>query len=141
MKQKQGRILVVDDLRDWRNTFETILKNEGYTVVTAANFDKASSLLGKQSFDVAIIDIRLKDWDVKDQKGMELLNKIDPKLGTQVIIMTAYPTVKTERDAFKEYQVFDYLEKTEWDPVRFRRLVRDAVRVAYKKRGETLAEL
>ena len=108
MKQKEGRILVVDDLQDWRKTFETILKNEGYTVVTAANFDKASSLLGKQTFDVAIIDIRLKDWDVKDQKGMELLNKIDPRLGTQVIIMTAYPTVKTERDAFKEYQVFDY---------------------------------
>lgn len=140
MKQRRGRILVVDDLSDWRKTFERILENEGYTVATAANFAKAASLLAKQAFDVAIIDIKLVAWDDRNQKGMELLHYTDPEVDTQVIIVTAYPTVETARDAFKEHRVFDYLIKQEFSPAGFRRVVRDAVRTAYAKRGETLAE-
>lgn len=139
MKQTRGTILVVDDLADWRKTMTEILKNEGYDVVSASSFDKAAALLAKEAFDVAIIDIRLVDWDTRNKQGIQLLDKVSPELGTQVIIATAYGTVETAREAFRDYGVFDYLVKQKWNPGEFRKKVREAVRVARSKKADTIS--
>lgn len=80
------RILVVDDDRDIRENFSDILHDLGYFVLTAADGASALELLGKNSIDVALVDLRMPGMD-----GLTLAKRIK-SLGSGVvsIIVTAY---------------------------------------------------
>ncbi|MBI1881080.1 MAG: response regulator, partial [Chloroflexi bacterium] len=55
----KGRILVVDDLPDWRKTLSGILLDEGYEVQTASSREESLRLLTAGRFHLAILDVRL----------------------------------------------------------------------------------
>jgi len=138
-----GRILVVEDRSDWRKKLTGILKEEGYSVREAANYDKAVSLLQKHVFDLVLLDLRLVDWNERDFKGMDLLNDLDKladEQGTNVIIITGYGTAEHARKAFKDHHVFDFLTKAKFDLQEFKTLVAEAIENAYAKRGDILDE-
>ena len=63
-------ILVVDDNSDIRLLISSILKDKGFSVRTAANFDQALLEINKKTPDLAVIDVKL---DKGDNDGIELL--------------------------------------------------------------------
>ena len=65
-----NEILVIDDNSDIRKLISGILKDKGFMVREAANFNQAVLEINKKLPDVAIIDVKL---DKGDNDGIELL--------------------------------------------------------------------
>ena len=135
-------ILVIEDHRDWRTKLVGYLLEEGeYNILWADNYENASELLQKRPFDVVTVDIRLVDWDEKNEQGMQLLRELDEittAAGTQAIIITGYGTSTLMREAFRDYQVVDFIGKRYFDPQEFKAVVLEAAKKACRRRGEIL---
>jgi two-component system response regulator HydG len=100
------KILVVDDDLSLRQLLHAVLTAEGYQVTQADDGQTAVALVEKQFFDLILMDIRMARMD-----GIEALKRIkEISPGIQIIIMTAYASVKTAIDALKS-GAYDYLTK------------------------------
>jgi len=66
-----GRVLVIDDEAEIRESLETLLQLEGYTVTSAATGTEGTTLLGERSFDIVLLDLALPD-----KNGMDVLTEI-----------------------------------------------------------------
>jgi len=103
---EKANILVVDDEKDICRGLSIILSKEGYAVTEAYNGEQAIELIGKQSFDIIMTDIKMEKKD-----GFEVLKeakKLSP--GTSVFMMTAYATVDDAVKAMRE-GALDYFTK------------------------------
>ncbi len=93
----RGRVLIVDDQKNWRETLEELLQAEGYRVHTADTLAQARAILSDAEFDVAILDIRLLDEDRYDVQGLQLLKEIKTTgRRTEALILTGYVHPGTE---------------------------------------------
>jgi CheY-like chemotaxis protein len=117
---KIHKILVVDDLPDWRNTISGVLTDEGYQVEMAASTPEALGLLHHSHFDLAILDMRLDESDENNTEGLDILAKEIRKSWPDVkaIILTGYGTPETQKRALEpdiqgQRLVEDFVEKTE----------------------------
>jgi len=116
-------ILIVDDEEGPRQSIRAVFK-EHYNVLMADNGTKAVELARANDFDAAILDIRMVGMS-----GIDLLVRlkaIDPDM--QVVMLTAYETVETARQALR-LGASDYLTK----PFAITTL-RDAVKTAIDRR-------
>lgn len=94
MTHQPRRILVVDDLPDWRTTLSNLLTFEGYEVQAAGSVDSALAALRTCSFDLAVVDIRLDETDESDEQGLELADVIKREWpAVKVVIITGYSTL------------------------------------------------
>ncbi|MHB8771245.1 MAG: sigma-54-dependent transcriptional regulator [Syntrophales bacterium] len=100
------QILVVDDEQSHRIMLRAVLSAEGYAVTEAADGTEAVAAVGKEAFDVILMDIRMTNMDGIEALGE--IRKISPQV--PVLIMTAYASVKTAVEALKA-GAFDYLTK------------------------------
>lgn len=101
-----AKILVVDDEKSIRKTFEVFLGNEGHTVYTASNVPSAVNIIAEVDFDVIITDIIMPEVS-----GIELLRIVKDKIpDIPIIIMTGEPTLETATIALK-HNATDYLMK------------------------------
>jgi DNA-binding NtrC family response regulator len=120
---KQGRtILVVDDEPTIVDGLRMTLEAEGYAVRIAGSVETALAALAQLDAQAAIIDLMLPDGD-----GIVLtreLKKRDPAL--EVIIITAYGSVRRAMEATKGAGAFYVLEKP-FDPEEVLGLVRNAL--------------
>ncbi len=115
----KGRVLVVDDLSDWRTTLTGLLTDAGYDVRSAANRAEALALMVAGRFHVAALDVRLDETDPDNQEGLELmrdLKAIDPTMA--IIILTGYANHKMVQLALRPGRdgaalAFDFMEKVE----------------------------
>jgi DNA-binding NtrC family response regulator len=147
IKNKEGKtmgynILVVEDTRDWRVKLVGYLLEEGeYNVTEAEDYETATELIRNQPLDVALIDIRLIDWDERNAQGMQLLRQLDEVSeinGTQSIVITGYGSAGLMREAFRDHKVVDFIEKQAFDPDEFRTIVLRAAVTARELRGEII---
>ncbi|MEP6787976.1 MAG: sigma-54 dependent transcriptional regulator [Acidobacteriota bacterium] len=91
------KLLIVDDEAGYRKVLKAIFEAEGYDVATATDGRSAFTHLKSKKFDLIVSDVRMPDVD-----GIELLKgarEADPDIG--VVLMTAFGTVDTAREAFK----------------------------------------
>ncbi len=101
-----ARLLVLDDEPDIRLGLSVLLESRGYQVSCAATGMDAVHLARARAFDVVLLDIRLPDID-----GLEVLSRIREHDPDQVaLMMTAYPSVDTAVQAFKDGAT-DYVRK------------------------------
>ena len=102
----QGKLLIVDDELSVRDSLAKWFAEEGYEVATAENANEALTRVAEQTFDVALVDIKMRGTD-----GIELqrrLHEIYPDM--LVIIMTGYASVETAIAALKN-GAYDYVNK------------------------------
>ena len=106
MKQRKGRILVVEDEKSMRELLRILLEGEGYDVVSASDGLDGSSYIERDIFDLVITDIKMPGLD-----GFELLKKIkDISPETLVIMATAFGTSESAIEAMK-LGAYDYINK------------------------------
>jgi DNA-binding response OmpR family regulator len=80
------RILIVDDEMGMRETIQDVLRDIGYKVDTAEHGIKALSLMKKNKYDIAILDIVMPKMD-----GVSLFKQIKEDFSdTKVIMMTGF---------------------------------------------------
>ena len=72
-----AEILIIDDNSDIRFLISSLLKDRGFYIRQAANYNQALSEIDKKLPDVAIIDVKL---DKGDNDGIELLTHIKKKI-------------------------------------------------------------
>ena len=119
-----SRVLVLDDEENIRFFFTEALKREGYDVHTVARGDRAIELFRQESFDVAVVDLKLPDTD-----GLEVLKTFrQTRPGTPVIMITAHGTRQIALQALRE-GAYDYFTKP-FDLDEMRVVIRRAVEKA-----------
>jgi len=92
-----SNILIVDDEQSYRQLLSLVFESDGNKIRTAMNGRQALDLLQEEPADVIISDVKMPDMD-----GIEMLRAVRetlPDIG--VILMTAFASVETAREAFK----------------------------------------
>jgi len=103
---KKESMLVVEDEDIMREALVDYFSDEGHRVDTAIDGDKALEKINIQDYKVLIIDLRLPGRD-----GLSVLNEVRAKNpDAKVIIITAYPSVETEKEAIRRGAI-EYLQK------------------------------
>ncbi len=100
------KVLIVDDDPQLRQSFERILQQEGYDVLTASSAEAGIEAVRTHNPDLAIMDFRLPG--MTGLEGFKEIQTINAKL--PVIIMTAFGTTDTAIEATK-LGAFDYIIK------------------------------
>jgi DNA-binding NtrC family response regulator len=89
-------VLVVDDEENFLTLLKWFLTQRGYDVYTAPSVEQALSLVQGRAFDIALLDIKLGSGD-----GLHLLEQVRERSpALKVIMMTAYPTIGSLKQAF-----------------------------------------
>ena len=103
-----AEILIVDDNSDIRFLISSLLKDRGFYIRQAANYNQALSEIDKKLPDVAIIDVKL---DKGDNDGIELLTHIKKKdIDVPVIIISGHANIKMAVDSLKS-GAFEFIQK------------------------------
>jgi DNA-binding NtrC family response regulator len=89
-------VLVVDDEENFLTLLRWFLTSRGFDIVTTPSAEESLNLVQQREFDIALLDIKLGTTD-----GLTLMNLLTERQpGLKVILMTAYPTVGSIRQAF-----------------------------------------
>jgi len=103
-----AEILIIDDNSDIRFLISSLLKDRGFYIRQAANYNQALSEIDKKLPDVAIIDVKL---DKGDNDGIELLTHIKKKdIDVPVIIISGHANIKMAVDSLKS-GAFEFIQK------------------------------
>jgi DNA-binding NtrC family response regulator len=101
-----ARILLVDDEINMARTLAKNLERAGHVVTHALHGEAALGLLGADSFDVVLTDLKMPVMD-----GMGLLRAIHERgIGIAVVVLTGYGTIESAVEAMK-LGAADYLIK------------------------------
>ena len=117
----QPRILVVDDEAGIRDSLETLLTLEGFSVDLAADGAAGMDLLTRHNFDLLLLDLALPG-----ESGIDLLPRIRslaPEL--PIIMITAYGTVGNVVDAIRA-GASNFIQKP-WDNEKLLADIRTAI--------------
>ncbi len=100
------KALILEDEDSLREILRIILEDFNYEVEEARSLKEGLEKLKKDNYHLIIADLRLPDGS-----GMEVVRKAKSvKESPEVIIITAYATTETVKEAF-ELGVYDYIEK------------------------------
>ncbi|MDQ3586628.1 MAG: sigma-54 dependent transcriptional regulator, partial [Acidobacteriota bacterium] len=128
-----SKILIADDEQGIRQVLSLIFKREGHNVRAVENGRKALELLREEAADLIVSDVRMPDMG-----GIELLRaarELSPEVA--VVMMTAFATVETAREAFK-LGADDFIQKP-FDVDELKVLVAKVLeKLALKKENEQL---
>ncbi|SDT23770.1 sigma-54-dependent transcriptional regulator [Pseudomonas prosekii] len=117
------KVLIVDDEPDIRELLEITLGRMKLDTFSARNLSEAQALLGRETFDLCLTDMRLPDGT-----GLELVQHIQQRYPLlPVAMITAYGSLETAINALKA-GAFDFLTKPV-DLTRLRELVTSALRL------------
>jgi len=105
--KQQNIILVVDDERDHADGIAEALEKSGVKTIAVYNGKDALEILRDTRVDVVVTDLRLGG----DIDGLAILEEAAKRSGpTEVILITAYATIDTCKEAIKR-GAYDYLVK------------------------------
>lgn len=116
-----SNLLIVDDEQSYRQLLTLVFEGDGHQIRTANNGREALAVLQAEPADVIISDVKMPDMD-----GIELLRavrEIHPDTG--MVLMTAFASVETAREAFK-LGADDFIQKP-FDVEELKIIVRKAI--------------
>src|SRR5262245_37041219 len=116
-----GSVLIIDDEAAIRESLETLLDMDGYSIASAESAEEGLARIAECPFDLVLLDLALPD-----RSGMEVLREIrerDSQLA--VIMITAYGTVENAVQAMQNGAA-NFIQKP-WDNEKLLADVRIAV--------------
>lgn len=106
MASQKLRVLFADDERSLQEVMRTEIPQLGHDVVVCPDGKSAVKALEKDSFDAAILDLRMPGLN-----GIEVLEQIKQvSPDTDVVIMTGHASIETAIEAVR-LGAFDYITK------------------------------
>jgi len=93
---ENAKILVVDDDQDIRDSLQSILEGQQYTVVTAADRTEGMERINTEKPDLVILDVMMSTWQDGFEMARELKN--DPQFKNMPILMLTGVKDKTGID-------------------------------------------
>ncbi|WP_457570211.1 sigma-54-dependent transcriptional regulator [Desulfurobacterium sp.] len=100
------KALIVDDEKSIRDILGMMLEEFDFEIEEAASVEESLKKLENNNYNLILLDLRLPDGS-----GMEVLKKVREKqLKTEVIIITAFASSETAKEAIK-LGAFDYVAK------------------------------
>src|SRR5262245_22609656 len=122
--QERMRVLVVDDDDDIRTFLASVLAKQSITVATAGSGADAMALLGREAFDVVLLDLRLPD-----ASGLDVLRWArDADVDTEFVVLTGHAEVEAAVEAMR-LGAYDFIGK----PCRNSELLQIVGKAAEKK--------
>src|SRR5947208_15416175 len=99
-------VLIVDDEPGVRSALSGVLRDEGYQVDAVESGEACLELLGRQPFDVVVLDVWLPGLD-----GLATLTRMrERQVDAQVVIISGHGNVESAVRAIK-MGAFDFVEK------------------------------
>jgi len=138
-------LLIVEDDDVIRKTLSEVFVRNGFKVFSSERGNEALAIIKKHKIDIVLLDLKLPD-----SNGLEILKKVralDEDI--TVIVMTAYPEIKTAVSAMK-CGAYDYINKPfELEELKLliekavetRNLRSEVERFRYEKRNECAFEI
>src|SRR5215831_14616669 len=88
-ESSRGRILVIDDEPDIRDSLEALLGGEHYRVELAANATEGLKRLESNAYDLVLVDLMMPD-----KSGMQVLDEVRARdQETPIFMITAYGSI------------------------------------------------
>src|SRR5258708_2780255 len=105
----RGRILIIDDEEDIRESLDALLTLEGYQVELAPNGTQGLLQLERSAYDLVLLDLMMPD-----RSGLEVLTEVRLRdKDTPIFLITAYGSIDVAIKALKA-GANDYFSKP-WD--------------------------
>ena len=101
-----GRVLIIDDEKNYLLILQAILEDEGYEVTTINDPEMVMPYLEESEVDVVITDMKMPKITGKELLGH--IKKIYPRL--PVLIMTAFGSIESAVEVMR-HGAFDYITK------------------------------
>jgi EAL domain-containing protein (putative c-di-GMP-specific phosphodiesterase class I) len=119
-----GSILLADHDEGLRHEYASILRSEGYSVITVASGEEGAGAFEAASFDVVVCEV-----DMPGRTGLHLLQTVRRRdLDIPVVLLTGGPTLETAISAI-EHGATRYLTKPV-DPQQLKDVLRRAVQAS-----------
>jgi DNA-binding NtrC family response regulator len=108
-------ILIVDDEKNIRRTLRMVLESEGHTVHEAGSIAEAEAVLGRETVDLILLDVKLGDHD----NGIEFLRTLKSRgedgmssrtSEIPVVMISGHATIE-DAVAATRLGAFDFMEK------------------------------
>ena len=140
------RILVVEDEEKWREELRQMLADldDEASVHLAIDYNTALDKINNNIYDLALVDLNLPGdvpkFDDPDAPGLGLLAELRNSQDNQdcaLIVLTGYGTTDRIRQALREYNAFDFVEKSLFDDEVFIKTTRAALLDAQLRQAET----
>jgi two-component SAPR family response regulator len=117
---QQSHILIVEDRADWQDIVSSTVSAEGHLTNTVSSYDSAISALGKQKFDLAVVDPVLDTDRRINRDGLTVLQKItELQPGTPMVIVTGALTPDIQMSLQHLCPSAPIFFKESWNPVNF----------------------
>jgi two-component system response regulator AtoC len=100
-----SQVLLVDDDPETVEWLTEFVRSEGFTIATADSLRAARIQLTRSTPDVVLTDLLLPDG-----QGIELLDELESRDSTEVVVMTGHASVESAIDALRAGAA-DYLVK------------------------------
>jgi DNA-binding response OmpR family regulator len=112
--ETKGKILIIDDSATNVFLLQTLLEEQGFSVIFSYNGKEAMKYIEEQNFDLLLLDIMMPGVD-----GYDVLEKMsNEQKNTPVIMVTAKDDKDSENKA-REMGASDYVTK----PINFEKLI------------------
>lgn len=122
MIDASGRVLVVDDHRQARESIADVLRHVGHDVSCCSSAAEALRVVERSAFDCIITDLQMPGMS-----GLEFIVQLERRqYGAQVVMVTAHASVSSAVEAMR-HGAFDYIEKP-FDVDQLESLVGKAIR-------------
>lgn len=116
-----AKLLIADDERSMRELLDLVFRREGHQVTVVSNGREALEAMQRSNFELLITDVKMPDVG-----GIELLRAAREQAPEMmVIMMTAFATINSAREAFK-LGADDFIQKP-FDVDEFKLIVRNAL--------------
>ena len=121
-EKPSGRVLIVDDHAQARESMAFVLRQAGHQVDGCSSAAEALREVEREAFDCIITDLRMPGMS-----GVEFIVQLEQRrYGAAVVMVTAHASVSTAVQAMR-HGAFDYIEKP-FDAEQLERLVAEAIR-------------
>jgi len=129
-------VLVVDDDADVRSLLTTVLTKNRMTVVEAASGAEGIAFLGRQEFDIALVDILLPD-----HSGLDILRWArTAEVDTEFVVLTGHADVETAVEAMR-LGAYDFIRKPWRNAELLEVLAKAAEKKALRRENSALKEV
>ncbi|MBV9298298.1 MAG: sigma-54-dependent Fis family transcriptional regulator, partial [Verrucomicrobia bacterium] len=133
------RVLIADDQPEVLKALSFICSAEGYQTVTVNSPAAVLAKLGKEDFDVILIDLNYHQDIVTGKEGLDLLKQIRTiDSSIPVVVMTAYASIQLAVEAVR-LGAKDFLQKP-WENERLLSILRTQFALREALRGKERLE-